>query len=233
MTAAPRVSLLVPTRNRRTFLPRLLRYVQRQTWPADRLELVVVDDGTDRIDDLLVDPPVSLVYEHVGDRVPLGSKRNRLVELASGDVLVHFDDDDHHPADRVARSVACLEETGADVVGTSRLAFWDVGTRAVHVYPPIGPRHAHAGTMAFRRSYWEANRFAPDATAEERQFLRCFVANLAQLPGEPWETVLCISHGDNALPKNTALPRASVGLADIVPDPDDRAFYESLPDEDW
>lgn len=232
MSDTPFVSILCPTRDRREFLPRLLAYVQRQTWPADRRELVIVDDGRDAVGDLVEGLP-GVVYEHVGDRIALGTKRNRTVELAQGEILVHMDDDDWYPPDRVEKAVAHLQATGADLVGTSRLAFWDVGTRAVHVMPFIGPKHAHAGTMAYRRSYWEGRKWEPDPHGEERQFTNCWDAKLEQLPGEPWETVLCISHGGNTLPKNPRHPKADVTLADIVADPADRAFYEGLDDDDW
>lgn len=232
----PRVSLLTPTRDRRRFLPWLVAAVRRQDWPADRLELVVVDDGRDRVDDVfdgLDLGGVHVVYEHLGTRVPLGTKRNRTAELATGEILVHLDDDDWYPADRVAKAVAHLRETGAEVVGTSPLAFWDAGTRAIHRIPKIGDKHACAGTMAYTKAYWEAHRFAPDPHTEERQFLQNFAAKLKQLPGEPWETVLCISHGENTLPKNTNMPVAPVALADVVTDAAQRAFYESLELDDW
>jgi hypothetical protein len=87
--------------------------------------------------------------------------------------------------------------------------------------------------MAYRRTYWEAHRWAPDPHTEERQFLQNFEANLVQLEGEAWETVLCIAHGENLLPKNTAMPRLPLSLSDIVTDPEDLAFYASLGEDDW
>lgn len=228
----PFVSVLVPTQDRRTFLPQLLRYFRAQTWPADRLELVVVDDGRDPVADLVAGDR-RITYAALPTKVPLGTKRNHLVELAKGEILVHMDDDDWYPPERVARAVAALHDTGADVVGRSDLAFWDRGTQAVHLLPRIGPKHACASTMAYRRSYWDKVKFAPDPHGEERQFLKCFDAHLAQLPGEPWDTVLGISHGANVRPKNTTLARLPIDLADVVTDADDRAFYLNLEDDDW
>jgi glycosyltransferase involved in cell wall biosynthesis len=228
----PFVSVLTPTRDRREFLPQLIRYFQGQTYPADRMELIIVDDGSDRVDDLIPDDP-RIRYEALDIRVPLGTKRNRLAELAKGEILVHMDDDDYYPPDRVERAVKVLEETDAEVVGKSELAFWDLDTRSIHQYPRIGPKHACAGTMAYRKSYWDKRKFAPDPHTEERQFLANFDAKLVQFDCEPWEVLLCISHGGNILPKNTGLPKLPLTLADIIPDPETRAFYETLDLDDW
>ncbi|HMV67371.1 MAG TPA: glycosyltransferase family 2 protein [Myxococcota bacterium] len=227
----PFVSVLCPTRDRREFLPQLLRCYRQQAWPADRMELIVVDDGRDRVGDLLDAPDVR--YEALDTRVPLGTKRNRLCELARGEILVNMDDDDWHPPDRVARSVALLEATGAQVVGKSEMAFYDCATDRIHQYPKIGDKHATAGSMAFLRTWWEQHRWAPDPHTEERQFLANFTARLAQFPCEAWEVVLCVAHGDNALPKNTRMPVVPLRLEDVVPDEAARAFYRSRGASDW
>jgi glycosyltransferase involved in cell wall biosynthesis len=227
----PLVSVLCPTRDRRAFLPQFLRCYRAQTWPADRMELIVVDDGRDRVGDLLDAPDIR--YEALDTRVPLGTKRNRLAELARGDIFINMDDDDWHPPDRVARSVALLQETGASVVGKSEMAFYDCATGRLHQTPRIGDKHATAGSMAFLRAWWEQHRWAPDPHTEERQFLANFTAKLAQFPCPAWEVVLCIAHGNNTLPKNTGMPRLPLKLEDVVPDEAARAFYRGCGEEDW
>lgn len=229
---APTVSVLVPTRDRRAFLPALLRCIAHQDWPAEDLELIVVDDGADPVGDVFAGLP-NTTYLHLGQRVALGTKRNRLVELARGELLVNFDDDDYHPPDRISRSVAHLRAEDVAVVGRSDLAFWDRDTDLVHVQPVIGPKHATAGSMTFRRAWWEKTPFQAQSHTEERQFLANFTAPLAQLPGAPWDTVLAIAHGANALPKNPGMPRAPTTLDAIVGDAELRRLYRDLPGDDW
>ena len=226
----PLVSVITPTKDRRPFIPQLLRVFDSQDWP--HLELVILDDGRDPVGDLVSGHP-RVRYETLSPRAPIGTKRNLLCELAKGEFIVHIDDDDFHPADRVSRAVARLEESGADVVGSSRYAFYDIESGGIHVTPTIGKKHAAAGTMAYRRSYWEAHRWAPDPHTEERQFLQNFVAKLAQLEAEPWEIMLAISHGENTLPKNTSMPKAPVTLEQIIADPVMRDFYDTLETDDW
>jgi glycosyltransferase involved in cell wall biosynthesis len=229
----PRISVLCPTRDRRPFIPNLLRCFRHQRWPADAIELIVVDDGRDPVGDLFTGLGDHVVYEHLPERVPLGTKRNRLCELARGEILVNLDDDDWSPPDRVSRSVELLTQTGVDVVGCSELAFYDVATDTIHQQPKIGPKHATAGSMAFRRSWWTTRRWAPDPHTEERQFLNNFTAKLAQFGCEPWRVVLAIAHGGNVLPKNRSMPTLPIRLEDVVDDAEAAAFYRGLGAEDW
>jgi len=41
----PFVSIVTPTYNRRRFIPSLIKMIQTQTYPRDRMEWVVYDDG--------------------------------------------------------------------------------------------------------------------------------------------------------------------------------------------
>src|SRR4030095_9083631 len=52
-TEIPLVSCIMPTYNRRLFVPQAIQYFLRQDYP--RKELVIVDDGSDPVADLL--PP--------------------------------------------------------------------------------------------------------------------------------------------------------------------------------
>jgi glycosyltransferase involved in cell wall biosynthesis len=87
----PRVSCIMPTADRRPYVASALRFFARQDYP-DR-ELVIVDDGADRVADLIpADPRVR--YVGLPGRLVLGEKRNRACEAASGEIIVHWDDDD-------------------------------------------------------------------------------------------------------------------------------------------
>jgi cellulose synthase/poly-beta-1,6-N-acetylglucosamine synthase-like glycosyltransferase len=49
----PFVSVCTPTFNRRPFIPYMLDCFRNQDYPMDRMEWVIVDDGTDSIKDLI------------------------------------------------------------------------------------------------------------------------------------------------------------------------------------
>ena len=45
----PFVTICTPTFNRRPFIPIMIKCFQHQTYPKDRMEWIIVDDGTDKI----------------------------------------------------------------------------------------------------------------------------------------------------------------------------------------
>ena len=49
----PLVSVCTPTYNRRPFIPMMFECFKNQTYPKHRLEWIIIDDGTDKIKDLV------------------------------------------------------------------------------------------------------------------------------------------------------------------------------------
>ena len=49
----PFVSICTPTFNRRPFIKTMLECFRNQDYPKSRVEWIIVDDGTDKIGDLL------------------------------------------------------------------------------------------------------------------------------------------------------------------------------------
>jgi len=49
----PFVSICTPTFNRRPFIPFMIKCFEQQTYPKDRIEWIIIDDGTDPIVDLV------------------------------------------------------------------------------------------------------------------------------------------------------------------------------------
>ena len=44
----PFVSICTPTFNRRPFIPYMIKCFEHQTYPKDRMEWIIIDDGTDK-----------------------------------------------------------------------------------------------------------------------------------------------------------------------------------------
>jgi glycosyltransferase involved in cell wall biosynthesis len=242
----PRVSLLTPTFNRRAFFSQCVRCVLHQDYPRDRMEWIILDDGTDRVRDLLPDPAAHpwIRYVELEERVPLGEKRNRLHALATGDILIYVDDDDYYPPCRVARSVAALRANPkAMAAGCSELPVWFVEEDEVYVFGPFRPGHSTCGTLAFRRALVDgpAGRSCPPgaAYAEEEQLLDRWNVPLVQM--DPRHVILCIAHGANTIDKRATRDRmlarndgivlcrrSAVPGRRLVVDAPSRAFYLEL-----
>jgi len=53
----PFVSVCTPTFNRRPFIESMIKCYQHQDYPQDKMEWIIIDDGTDPIEDLMKDIP--------------------------------------------------------------------------------------------------------------------------------------------------------------------------------
>ncbi len=90
---SPVVSVIIPTYNRKESLLRTLDSLARQTYPADRMEVIVVDDGsTDGTTDAIASRYAAV---HLIQQANQGAAaaRNAGVGLARGELLVFVDDD--------------------------------------------------------------------------------------------------------------------------------------------
>src|SRR5262249_45907063 len=115
------VSCIMPTCDRGQYVPRAVDYFLRQDYP--RCEFVVVDDGSAPVGDLLHEDD-RIRYIALDTKLTVGAKRNLACEIARGDIIIHWDDDDWYPARRVSSQVDALLQKGADVCGTSRLLYY-------------------------------------------------------------------------------------------------------------
>ena len=127
--AFPLVSCIMPTYNRRQFVPQAIKYFLRQDYPHK--ELIILDDGTDKICDLVPDLP-EIQYIALPSKLRVGEKRNLAVEASRGELILHWDDDDWmHPC-RMRYQVEHMLRASADVCGISKVLFYVViiGTTA-------------------------------------------------------------------------------------------------------
>jgi glycosyltransferase involved in cell wall biosynthesis len=199
---APLVSCIMPTYDRRAFVPDAIRGFLAQDYP--RLELIVVDDGTDAIDDLLPDDP-RIRYVRLSSKISVGAKRNLACEHARGEIIAHWDDDDWYAASRIRVQVEALRERGGDICGTSVLHFIDREHEHAWTYRyRRGSQPWVAGTsLVYRRAFWETNRFPDVQVGEDSQFVwRNRKAKVVDLD----DAALCVAavHRRNVSPKRTS-----------------------------
>jgi glycosyltransferase involved in cell wall biosynthesis len=161
------VSCVMPTANRRQFLPTAIGCFLDQTYPAR--ELVVVDDGEDPIEDLIPDD-ARIRYIRLGQRTVLGTKRNIAAEAARGELLAHWDDDDWSHSNRLTRQVASLNS--ADVCGLHQLLWWEPACQRAWRYRYPGRRPWVAGnTLAYQRDAWKRSPFRAQSVGEDTAFI--------------------------------------------------------------
>ena len=198
----PRVSICTPTFNRRPFFKGLIDSIHAQTYPKDRIEWIIVDDGTDKIEDLVKDIP--FVKYFYTEKMPLGRKRNFMHDNCSfkndNDIVIYFDDDDYYPKERISHAVEKLTGSNALCAGSSEILIWFNTLNKMYRFGPYGPNHATAGTFAFKRELLKQTSYENDALlAEEKHFLKNYTIPFVQL--DPLKTILVISHEQNTFDK--------------------------------
>ena len=161
------VSAILPTRARSYFAHRALDCVMRQKWPE--LEVVILDD----LDDLSfpVAPSFDGVHYHVSEqRLKTGEKRNRCCELANGQIIAHFDDDDYSAPGRIEDQMDRLMSTGAMLTGYNQMVF-EEDTGECWQFTSRDPRFAIGTSMMYRREFWQRHPFRPLLAGEDSIFL--------------------------------------------------------------
>ena len=234
--AHPFVSIVTPTYNRRAFLPALIQSIKDQTYPKERTEWVILDDGSDSIADLLLPHTKSMNIQYIRSetKLSIGAKRNRLHDAARGDILVCMDDDDYYMDDRVAHAVFILQSKKASLAGATRNHVFFTDDKSIWETGPYGPNHGTFGTMAFTKAYTKTNRCDEAvAYAEEVQFTNKYANPLVQL--DPRKVMLVIAHSSNTFDKsklrtstNQFLRKTTLKLNSFVRTKPLRDFYNSL-----
>lgn len=164
----PLVTCIMPTANRRGFVPDAIRCFQQQDYP--RLELLVVDDGADPVKDCLPDDP-RIRYIRLDSSPILGKKRNLACAEARGEIVVHWDDDDWYPPWRVRIQVEALLKANASVCGTSRLYYWEPHSDRAWEYRYTNHHWVAGNTLAFRREFWASHPFPEVQLGEDGRFV--------------------------------------------------------------
>jgi glycosyltransferase involved in cell wall biosynthesis len=240
------VSVITPTYNRRAFLPALLEIYKNQTFPKDKMEWIILDDGSDKVEDVFLAAAKTLPnirYHYEEEKMRIGAKRNWLNQAAKGSIIVAMDDDDYYPPDRVATVVQAFKKNPRQhIAGSSEMYLYYLDTNTIYGMGPYHPNHATNGTMAWRKSYADAHRYDEYVTkAEETSFLERYTQPMIQL--DPKKTILVICHGDNTVDKHqlrqdhllhitngpkqpSAMRQTTYKLEDFVKEPALLAFYK-------
>jgi glycosyltransferase involved in cell wall biosynthesis len=232
----PKVSICTPTFNRRPFFKGIIKSVMMQDYPKDLIEWVIIDDGTDPIEDLVKDIPF-VKYFRVTNKLRLGQKRNYMHDMCSfkedDTILVYMDDDDYYPVDRVSHAVDKLTHSSALCAGSSEIYIWFNTLNKMYRFGPYGPNHSTAGTFAFKRALLKQTRYEDDALlAEEKHFLKDYTIPFVQL--NPIKTILVFSHEQNTFdkrrlidPNNKFCSESNLKVNNFIKSEEMRNFYVS------
>jgi len=202
----PFVSVCTPTFNRRPFIENMFQCFRNQTYPKNRIEWIIVDDGTDKICDLIARSNIPQIrYFEVKEKMTLGAKRNYMHKFVRGTIVVYMDDDDYYPPQRIEDAVEKLEKNPqALCAGSSEIYIYFKHIKKMYKCGPYNANHATAGTFAFKKELLNITCYEEHAAvAEERAFLKEYTIPFVQL--DPMKAILVFSHNHNTFDKRKML----------------------------
>jgi glycosyltransferase involved in cell wall biosynthesis len=225
----PMASCIMPTADRRALVPQAIRHFLRQDYP--NRELIIVDDGADSIADL-IPRDERIRYLRLDRRLSMGVKHNLACEMARGEIIIHWDDDDWISPHRISYQVAELERQPAETIcGLSRIFFYDPQAQRAWEYQYPGGRPWVIGsTFCYYKRFSERNHF-PDMNEGADT---TFVWNLhdVNVHAHPDNTFYVGTvHSRNTSPKRTESagwrPLANEHVRRLM-DEDDWSFYQKF-----
>ena len=173
--------------------------VKNQSYPQNRIEWLIYDDGTDKIADL-VEKINNVRYFYNSKKNTIGYKRNFLNKKSKGDIIVNMDDDDIYSKDRVEHAVNKLKNfPDINIVGCSEI-YVLLNNKDIWKLGPYYRNHATAGTFAYRKELLNYTSYDNNSKSKEESiFLKNYSIPLIQL--EPIKTILNVSHDSNTVNK--------------------------------
>lgn len=204
----PDVSIITLTKNRREFMP-LAKYCYLiQSYPEEKLEWIIVDDGEDSIEDTLMGIP-NVVYVRCSG-LTIAQKRNLGVQKAMYNTLVMMDDDDVYPENSVLHRVAMLGKEPAKQCGfCTTIPSYDIVQYKSFINVPPMTLHMSEriseATLIFTRKFWEENLFDESVRiAEGDSFVRGRELQCREF--SPQEVIVSLVH-----PKTTSSRKTPEG----------------------
>jgi glycosyltransferase involved in cell wall biosynthesis len=177
VNGTPLVSVIIPTFNRATFVPKVVGTVQQQTYR--NTEILVIDDAskddTSSVVTAISDPRIRYIRHDTNKGV--SAARNTGIRAASGEYIAFIDDDDEWRQDKLEKQLEALNSY--DIVACAAIA--DGSPLRVHKRPDITLDDLKKGG------------FAPSGLLGKAYVFRnvMFDENLKQ--GEDWDLLIRIA----------------------------------------
>ena len=196
------VTAICPTYNRKRFIPSAVDCFLSQTLLDS--ELLIVDDGTESVVDLIPENPRIRYVRLEGPRRTTGAKRNACCELAQGNIIVHWDDDDWSAPGRLENQVSQLWLSEKQVMVYHNILYWHENTSMLYrYYPKFGPRHAYTweyangASLCYHKTWWKQHRFGDIMVGEDSDFIKTAEVAGQMSTSDACKFMVIRAHGNN------------------------------------
>ena len=209
MNETPPVSICMPIYNRNNFKQLILWNITQQSYPHDKLEFCIDDDGTDpflkndeekkALQDLI--HPIKLNYKYHKHRKTIGAKRNDLTKQASYKIIACMDSDDIYLSDYIRYSVDVMISKNATCVGSNQMLFvYPLHNFSTHAIRCESKRQIHEACMVYTvKHHRSMGGFKNNSQGEGSKMADFNEKNVAITDID--KIMICIVHPDNTIDK--------------------------------
>ena len=165
METYPNVSILMPTYNRRKFLPLIMYNLKNMDYDKSKLEWCILDDGKkplfeniEKLNEVKKElHPMKINYVYNKVKKHIGVKRNLLVKQAKYKIYIMMDDDDIYFPSYIKHSIETLNGSKYGLVGSNHMVFiyFNHNYKASKI-ECSAKRQIHEATMCFTKKYFNS-----------------------------------------------------------------------------
>jgi len=187
----------MPCRGRPELSAKAVECFLAQTWRNK--ELVILDDSEKPA--FPNGPPAGdgIRYWSESGHATIGAKRNVCIGRARGEMISHWDSDDHSDPGRMADQVARLELWGAEATGYHSMLFIDEKRKRAWRYHGR-PDTALGTSLCYLKSFWKRHPFqATTNVGEDAWLVRKTNGKIVAV--DAGHMMFAREHGDNTAPR--------------------------------
>jgi GT2 family glycosyltransferase/glycosyltransferase involved in cell wall biosynthesis/Flp pilus assembly protein TadD len=127
----PRISVVIPTYNRSGYLSKVLESLKAQELPKENYEVIVIDDGSSDNTEEICQPFINSgeVRYFSQSNQGISAAKNHGVEVARGEIVLFFDDDDVADSRLLMEHLRSHEEWPEETVAVLGYTTWHPSVR--------------------------------------------------------------------------------------------------------
>ena len=199
----PFVSVVTPTYNRHHIIDIAVFNWKNFVYPSDKIEWIILDDSPrDSIKMFKKKIPKDdqrIKYYTCKKIDTIGKKRNKVNELAKGEIIVHMDDDDYYPPDSIINRVRALFTYSKQCVGSSSINCINLlDNTCFKTGGGLKDNTIITGeaSLCYYKKFWEEKRYNEDVKNEEcKEFLEDRIKDYIDLHSA--FVMIAITHSKN------------------------------------
>lgn len=207
----PNLSILIPTFNRRKFIPLIAVNLLSTDYPKNKLEVVIYDDNPDNPlflnsqETIEFSKQIGIFVNYIYNpkrHLSIGEKRNKLVKEAKYKTLINLDDDDMYFPTYFRYSVSTLINNKVGIVGSNEMIFvFPHNNFDICGISCQSKRQAHEATFCYTKKYWKnMGGFSKTNRGEGSKMIdyneqNCHLTDIRKC-------MMCLVHTENTIDKN-------------------------------